>query len=110
MSTTPKQVWPLVIKDMIARNEMGAEKYNRYLQTDCPDSMLQHAYEEALDLAVYLKTQIEKQKLNAVKREEEKITYGLKEISGMDTQYCGVSGCGKEHVQRNSVPSTWFIF
>ena len=52
MSTTPKQVWPLVIKDMIARNEMGAEKYNRYLQTDCPDSMLQHAYEEALDLAI----------------------------------------------------------
>ena len=131
MSTTPKQVWPLVIKDMIARNEMGAEKYNRYLQTDCPDNMLQHAYEEALDLAVYLKTQIEKkklkdqlnalkskfayeqeiakEKLNAVKREEEK-TNGLKEISGMDPNNCCISGCGEEHVQRNSVPSTWFIF
>lgn len=57
-----KQVWPLVIEDMKERNEMGEEKYNRYLQTDCPDDMLQHAYEEALDLAVYLKTQIEKQK------------------------------------------------
>ena len=67
------------------------------------------AREEALDLAVYLKTQIEKQKLNAVKREEEK-TNGLKEISGMDSQYCGVSRCRKEYVQRNSVPSTWFIF
>ena len=109
MSTTPKQVWPLVIKDMIARNEMGAEKYNRYLQTDCPDSMLQHAYEEVLDLAVYLKTQIEKQKLNAVKREEEK-TNGLKEISGMDFKCSGIPRCGEEHVQRNSVPSTWFIF
>ena len=109
MSTTPKQVWPLVIKDMIARNEMGAEKYNRYLQTDCPDSMLQHAYEEALDLAVYLKTQIEKQKLNAVKREEEK-TNGLKEISGMDPKCGGIPRCGEEHVQRNSVPRTWFIF
>ena len=109
MSTTPKQVWPLVIKDMIARNEMGAEKYNRYLQTDCPDNMLQHAYEEALDLAVYLKTQIEKQKLNAVKRKEDS-TNGFKEISGMDTNNCGVPRCGKEHVQRNSVPSTWFIF
>ena len=82
MSTTPKQVWPLVIKDMIARNEMGAEKYNRYLQTDCPDNMLQHLYEELLDASVYIKTQIEKQKLNAVKREEEK-TNGLKEI-----QFC----------------------
>ena len=59
MSTTPKQVWPLVIKDMIARNEMGAEKYNRYLQTDCPDSMLQHAYEECLDQAIYLRRVIE---------------------------------------------------
>ena len=47
---------------MINRNEEGAKKYNRYLQTDCPDAMLQHAYEEALDLAVYLKTEIEKQK------------------------------------------------
>lgn len=56
-----KQVWPLVIKDMIIRNEMGQKKYNRYLQTDCPDNMLQHAYEEALDLCVYLKTCIEKQ-------------------------------------------------
>ena len=131
MSTTPKQVWPLVIKDMIARNEMGAEKYNRYLQTDCPDNMLQHAYEEALDLAVYLKTQIEKkklkdqldalkskfayeqeiakQKLNAVKREEEK-TNGLKEIPELDSKCGGISGCGEEHVQRNSVPRTWFIF
>lgn len=108
MSTTPKQVWPLVIKDMIARNEMGAEKYNRYLQTDCPDSMLQHAYEEALDLAVYLKTQIEKQKLNAVKREEN--TIGLKEISRMDANNCAIPGCGEEHIQRNSVPRTWFIF
>lgn len=57
-----KQVWPLVIEDMIARNEEGAKKYNRYLQTDCPDNMLQHAYEEALDLAVYLKTMIERSK------------------------------------------------
>ncbi len=108
MSTTPKQVWPLVIKDMIARNEMGAEKYNRYLQTDCPDSMLQHAYEEALDLAVYLKTQIEKQKLNAVKREEN--TIELKEISGMDPYNCCIPGCGEEHVQRDPVSRTWFIF
>lgn len=55
-------VWPLVVKDMLDRNEEGAKKYNRYLQTNCPDDMLQHAYEEALDLAVYLKTLIERQK------------------------------------------------
>ena len=64
-----KQVWPLVVKDMLERNEAGAVKYNRYLQTDCPDNMLQHAYEEALDLCVYLKTQLEK-KNNAVRHLE----------------------------------------
>ena len=57
-----KQVWPIVVKDMLERNEEGAVKYNRYLRTDCLDNMLQHAYEEALDLCVYLKTQIEKEK------------------------------------------------
>ena len=59
-------VWKLVIADMIKRNEDGAKKYNRYLMTNCPDNMLQHAYEEALDLAVYLKTQIEKEKNSAI--------------------------------------------
>ena len=54
----PEKVWHLVVHDMLQRNADGYEKYNRYLQTDCPDDMLQHAYEEALDLAVYLKTMI----------------------------------------------------
>jgi hypothetical protein len=57
-----KQVWPLVVRDMLARNEEGAVKYNRYLQTNCPDNMLQHLYEELLDACVYIKTQIEKEK------------------------------------------------
>lgn len=56
-----KAVWDLVIEDMHERNKEGARKYNRYLRADCPDNMLQHAYEEALDLAVYLKTQILKE-------------------------------------------------
>lgn len=50
--------WKLVIQDMWKRNEEGAKKYNRYLDPSCLDDMLQHAYEEALDLAVYLKTEI----------------------------------------------------
>lgn len=52
----PSKVWYLVVEDMLSRNAEGYAKYNRYLTTDCPDDMLQHAYEEALDLAVYLKT------------------------------------------------------
>jgi len=54
-------VWAYVVEDMLQRNEVGAAKYNRYLMADCPDNMLQHAYEEALDLAVYLKTQLLKE-------------------------------------------------
>jgi len=54
-------VWAYVVEDMLQRNEVGAAKYNRYLLADCPDNMLQHAYEEALDLAVYLKTQLLKE-------------------------------------------------
>lgn len=60
----PHKVWELVIQDMFERNETGAAKYNRYLLTNCPDNTLQHAYEEALDLAVYLKTEICKQQSN----------------------------------------------
>lgn len=58
--TTP--VWAYVIDDMVERNQLGKEKYNKYLTVDTNENMLQHAYEEALDLAVYLKTQIMKQK------------------------------------------------
>ena len=67
----PTRVWEEVIKDMAARNEVGAKKYNRYLQTDCPDNMLQHAYEEALDLAVYLKTEILKASANKITTRDE---------------------------------------
>jgi len=51
-----KQVWLMVVQDMLARNEDGATKYNRYLTSDCPDDMLQHLYEELLDACVYIKT------------------------------------------------------
>ena len=61
LSDYNKKVWHSVIEDMYDRNEEGAKKYNRYLMADCPDNMLQHAYEEALDLAVYLKTQLLKE-------------------------------------------------
>ena len=110
MNTT-QQVWPLVIKDMITRNEEGAKKYNRYLQTDCPDNLLQHAYEEALDLAVYLKTEIEKQKAQSREALEiEKVNNELKRLQQMDGHNCNLSGCRQEDLQRDPVPSSWIIF
>ena len=110
MSIT-KQVWPLVVKDMLERNEDGAKKYNRYLQTDCPDNMLQHLYEELLDASVYIKTQIEKQKQEAEKLIEiEKVNNELKRLQQMDGQYSDLSRCGQENIQRDPVPSSWIIF
>ena len=108
MSIIAKQVWPMVVKDMLERNEEGAKKYNRYLQTDCPDNMLQHAYEEALDLAVYLKTLIEKQKQEAEKLIEiEKVNNELNRLSKMDDNNCCVSGGGNPHIPRSVILNTW---
>ena len=110
MSIT-KQVWPLVVKDMLERNEDGAKKYNRYLQTDCPDNMLQHLYEELLDASVYIKTQIEKQKQEAEKLIEiEKVNNELKRLQPVDKQYRDLSGCRQGDIQRDPVPSSWIIF
>ena len=50
--------WNAVMQDMLERNEVGAKKYNKYLNPNTSEDMIQHAYEEALDLAVYLKTLI----------------------------------------------------
>jgi hypothetical protein len=48
-------VTPLVIADLQARTEGGIRTYGRPLQTFNGRSALRDAYEEALDLAQYLK-------------------------------------------------------
>lgn len=50
-----------VIADLRDRAEVGFKKYGHYLDQS-PDDMLQHAYEEALDLCMYLKTEIIRKK------------------------------------------------
>ena len=56
-------VWELVIQDMQKRNEIGKERYGVYLQAFNGRNSLQDAYEEALDLVVYLRTKIEEEKV-----------------------------------------------
>jgi hypothetical protein len=48
-------VWELVIKDMISRDKTGKRKYGVKLQPFNGRDVLQDAYEEALDLCVYLR-------------------------------------------------------
>lgn len=57
-----KPVWDLVIEDMIERDKVGRERYGTPLQAHNGRDALQDAYEEALDLAVYLKQEIEERK------------------------------------------------
>jgi hypothetical protein len=47
-----------VIEDLISRSDRGYKKYNTTLGKNKHQNMLQHSYEEALDLAQYLKTEI----------------------------------------------------
>ena len=58
--TEPKKrtVYPEVVKDLLERVEMGREKYGAPLTTNNGRPALQDAYEEALDLAMYLKQRI----------------------------------------------------
>jgi hypothetical protein len=50
-----------VCKDIAARQKLGIAKYGVTV-AESKDDMLQHAYEEALDLAVYLRAEIARRK------------------------------------------------
>ena len=51
-------IWDLVIEDIHKRDEVGTVKYGKPLRAFDGRRTLQDAYEEALDLAVYLKKEI----------------------------------------------------
>lgn len=48
-------VWSLVLADMAARDALGRKRYGVPLQPHNGRDALRDAYEEALDLAVYLR-------------------------------------------------------
>ena len=57
-SGSGQEVWRLVINDMIERNNIGTEKYGTPLMTFNGRNALIDAYQEALDLCVYLRQAI----------------------------------------------------
>lgn len=57
-TTTKDKITNLVIEDLTTRAERGYKKYNTTLGENDHQNMLQHAYEEALDMAQYLKKEI----------------------------------------------------
>lgn len=72
-SPTPnasRPVWDLVIEDMRARDQTGRQRYGTPLQTNNGRDALTDAYQEALDLAVYLRQEIEERTQAAVAERE----------------------------------------
>ena len=59
-----KPVWELVIEDMKKRDTFGRKKYGTPLQINNGRNFLQDAYEELLDLIVYLRGAIEEKNTN----------------------------------------------
>lgn len=55
-------IWELVIEDMRDRDAVGRERYGTPLQAGNGRNALVDAYQEALDLAVYLRQEIEERK------------------------------------------------
>ncbi len=54
-TTNDIPVWDLVIADMVARDQLGRERYGTPLQAFNGRDALIDAYQEALDLVVYLR-------------------------------------------------------
>lgn len=58
MSQLKDKITQSVIEDLQSRSERGIKKYNTTLDQNNKDNYMQHAYEEALDLAQYLKKEM----------------------------------------------------
>lgn len=56
------KVIDLVMADLQARAEVGRERYGAYLETGNGRDALMDAYQEALDLCMYLRQEIEERR------------------------------------------------
>jgi hypothetical protein len=66
IKNTMPAIWPLVIKDMCDRHQIGCEKYGTPLQANNGRRPLVDAYQELLDLVVYLRQElVEREQLEA---------------------------------------------
>ena len=52
----------LVVEDLIERKKLGTERYGVPLNANSEKDMLIEAYEEILDLCIYLRTELDKRK------------------------------------------------
>lgn len=60
LPTDEQSIHDLVIQDVIGRKRLGLRKYGSLLQASNGRDHLLDAYEEALDLAIYLRAELER--------------------------------------------------
>ncbi len=80
----------LVVKDMLSRKKLGKKRYGVFLQAENGRNALLDAYEEALDMCMYLKQKLE---------EETKVPQGM-----AYTCISPHSGCGHQQSDCVLVP------
>ena len=69
--STDAEIWPLVIADMQERDQIGRKKYGTPLKANNGRDALTDAYQECLDLAVYLRQAIEERRANATAKSKD---------------------------------------
>lgn len=87
-------IWDLVIADMQERHQIGIERYGTPLQAFNGRDSLVDAYQEILDLAVYLRAKIhEEESLASLKDAFDDVRVGRKQREAVDGCPCG-GNCG----------------
>ena len=66
-----RPIWELVIEDMRGRDSAGRQKYGTPLQANNGRDALVDAYQEALDLCVYLRQAIEERATQPAKEQHD---------------------------------------
>ena len=61
-----------VIADLREREQFGALKYGKFLTHHTTEDTMQHLYEELLDAALYIKTEMKKRNTKAVRQEADR--------------------------------------
>jgi hypothetical protein len=61
-ASNSRPIWELVVADMLDRDHVGRQRYGTPLQANNGRDALLDAYQEALDLVVYLRQAIEERR------------------------------------------------